>query len=112
MRLGAYDCELVKDSLAIELYGTKQISERHRHRFEVNNEYLTTLEENGLVVSGKNLETGLVELMELSRNIHPYFIGTQAHPEFKSRLTNSAPLFRGLIAAAINKMKQTSHENG
>lgn len=112
MRLGAYDCDLVKDSLAAELYGTKQISERHRHRFEVNNEYLTTLEENGLLVSGKNPATGLVELMELSRNIHPYFIGTQAHPEFKSRLTSSAPLFRGLIAAAINKMRQTSHENG
>jgi CTP synthase len=111
MRLGAYDCELVKDSLASDLYGSKQISERHRHRFEVNNEYLTTLEENGLMVSGKNPETGLVELMELSRNIHPYFIGTQAHPEFKSRLTSSAPLFKGLIAAAINKMKQT-HENG
>jgi len=111
MRLGAYDCDLTKDSLAADLYNSKQISERHRHRFEVNNEYLSTLEEGGLVVSGRNPATGLVEIMELPREIHPYFIGTQAHPEFKSRLTAAAPLFRGLITAAINKL-QTSNENG
>lgn len=110
MRLGAYDCELSKDSLAHELYNTKLISERHRHRFEVNNEYLETLESKGLIVSGKNPTSGLVEIMELSKEIHPYFIGTQAHPEFKSRLTNAAPLFKGLIAAALNKMQQTSPE--
>lgn len=110
MRLGAYDCELSKDSLAHELYNTKLISERHRHRFEVNNEYLETLESKGLIVSGKNPTSGLVEIMELSKEIHPYFIGTQAHPEFKSRLTNAAPLFKGLIAAALNKMQQNSPE--
>lgn len=106
MRLGAYDCEIVKDSLAYDLYGTKHISERHRHRFEVNNEYLTLLEENGFKVSGKNPETGLVEIMELSKTSHPYFIGVQAHPEFRSRLTDAAPLFKGLIAAAINKLTE------
>ena len=105
MRLGSYDCELVKDSLAFDLYGNKLIKERHRHRYEVNPKYVEQYEGKGFKVSGRNPETGLVELMELDRSIHPYFIGTQAHPEFKSRLTAAAPLFQGLIAAAAQRIQ-------
>lgn len=111
MRLGSYDCELAKDSLAAELYGTKSIKERHRHRFEVNPKYVDDYEKHGFKVSGRNPETGLIEVMELDREIHPYFIGTQAHPEFKSRLVNAAPLFRGLISAAIQHRGGISQEN-
>lgn len=100
MRLGSYECELTKDSLASELYGVKTITERHRHRYEVNPEYLEVYSKKGLKVTGQNPQSGLVEIMELDRNLHPYFVGTQAHPEFKSRLMNAAPLFKGLIAAA------------
>lgn len=103
MRLGAYDCELVKGSLAEEVYGSKIARERHRHRYEVNPEYATQYEAKGFKVTGRNPETGLIEIMELDREIHPYFIGTQAHPEFKSRLTSASPLFRGLITAAKNR---------
>ena len=103
MRLGAFDCEITKDTLAWDLYKKKIVSERHRHRYEVNPDYLQPLIAGGLIVSGKNPETGLVEMMELKRELHPFFIGTQAHPEFKSRLTQPAPLFLGLIAAAIER---------
>ena len=101
MRLGAFDCELTKDSLVLELYKKKLISERHRHRYEVNPEYLQPLDKSGFKVSGINPESKLVEMMELDRLIHPFFVGSQAHPEFRSRLTAPAPLFTGLIAAAI-----------
>lgn len=101
MRLGAYDCELTPESLAMSLYKRKLISERHRHRYEVNAEYVTRLEQQGFRVSGKNPESGLIEIMEMDRERHPYFIGTQSHPEFKSRLTSPSPLFVGLIQAAM-----------
>lgn len=101
MRLGAYDCELTKDSIAAELYGQKLVQERHRHRFEVNPDFADQYTKKGFKISGQNPESGLIEMMELDRSIHPYFIGTQAHPEFKSRLMNAAPLFKGLITAAI-----------
>ena len=101
MRLGSYDCELAKDSIAIELYNKNLINERHRHRYEVNHAYIEQYLKKGFHVSGQNPQTGLVEIMELDRNIHPYFIGTQAHPEFKSRLMSASPLFHGLIAAAV-----------
>ncbi len=101
MRLGAYDCELVKGSIVYDLYKKKNISERHRHRYEVNDAYTKLLEEKGFKVSGRNPETNLVEMMELDTNIHPFFVGTQAHPEFKSRLGSPAPLFDGLVKAAI-----------
>lgn len=101
MRLGSYDCDLLKGSLAYELYGKKTVSERHRHRYEVNNDFLKILIDNGLVVSGTNPETNLVEIIEL--NNHPYFIATQAHPEFKSKLMEAAPLFKGLVQAAKKK---------
>jgi len=103
MRLGAYDCELVKDSLAHDLYRKKLISERHRHRYEVNPAYLEAMANKGFRVSGKNPQTGLVEVMELDRNLHPFFIGTQAHPEFRSRLMSPAPLFAGLMDAGLKK---------
>lgn len=101
MRLGSYSCELpIKNSLAYEIYGKKLINERHRHRYEVNPEYEDVLGANGLFVSGKNPETKLIEIMELDRNLHPFFIGTQAHPEFKSKLLEAAPLFKALVQAA------------
>jgi CTP synthase len=106
MRLGAYDCELEKDSIIRELYKKKLISERHRHRLEVNNEFISGYADKGFVVSGRNPGTGLVEMMELKRDIHPYFVGTQAHPEFKSRLGDPAPLFDGLIKAAAGKLNK------
>lgn len=106
LRLGAYDCELVKDSIVYELYNKKTISERHRHRYEVNPEYVEQYSKKGFRVSGKNPQTGLIEIMEMDKAIHPYFVGTQAHPEFKSRLTNASPLFKGLLSAAIVKKSQ------
>jgi len=113
MRLGAYECELAKDSLAHELHNARHVSERHRHRYEVNSEYLESYAKKGFKVSGLSTESGrpgqagLVEIMELDRSIHPYFIGTQAHPEFKSRLMSASPLFRGLIMAAKNFRDQS-----
>ena len=100
MRLGAYDCEVDKSSLTYEAYGKKLISERHRHRYEVNNKYQEVLKDKGLVVSGTNPETNLIEIMELDKDIHPYFVGCQFHPEFKSKIMEPAPLFKNLILAA------------
>ena len=101
MRLGAYECELKKESLALELYGNKIINERHRHRYEVNHEFTDQYSKKGFHISGASTGSGLVEIMEMDKSIHPYFIGTQAHPEFKSRLLSASPLFKGLIAAAV-----------
>jgi CTP synthase len=101
MRLGSYECELKKESLTLELYGNKIINERHRHRYEVNPEFIDQYSKKGFHVSGASTGSGLVEIMEMDKSIHPYFIGTQAHPEFKSRLLSSSPLFKGLIAAAV-----------
>lgn len=105
MRLGAYDCELEKDSIARELYGKRLISERHRHRYEVTDGHSSRYSEKGFRVSGRNPQTGLIEIMELDRSVHPFFIGTQAHPEFRSRLGSPAPLFDGLVKAAIKKLE-------
>ncbi len=102
LRLGSYECSVVKDSLASEVYGKKVINERHRHRYEVNNEYANVFQEHGLVVSGVNTQSGLIEIMELDRKLHPYFIMGQFHPEFKSRLTNPHPLFDKLVHHAIH----------
>lgn len=101
MRLGAYDCELEKESLAFSLYKKPLISERHRHRYEINPAYLDRFAEKGLVVSGTNPESKLVEIMEMKQDLHPYFIATQFHPEFVSRLVSPSPVFDGLISAAI-----------
>lgn len=99
MRLGAYDCELKKESKVFKLYGEKNISERHRHRYEFNNDYLQKVDKAGLKVVGMNKKSNLVEILELDK--HPFFIGTQFHPEFKSRPLKPHPLFVGLIKAAL-----------
>lgn len=101
LRLGAYPCELVEGTKAFELYGKKNISERHRHRYEVNNDYREVLKENGMVLSGLSPDKKIVEMIELSD--HPFFVATQAHPEFRSRPDMPHPLFSGLIKAALKK---------
>jgi CTP synthase len=98
MRLGAYPCEVKEGSLAARIYGTTHISERHRHRYEFNNDYIEQYENAGMTASGVNRETGLVEIIELPD--HPFFIGVQYHPELKSTVENPAPLFVHFIAAA------------
>ena len=98
MRLGAYPCEIKEESLAYKLYKNKIISERHRHRYEFNNEYINEMEKNGLIITGKLQNGELVEIVEVKN--HPYMIGVQFHPELKSRITNPHPLFVGLIDAA------------
>lgn len=99
LRLGAYPCVLKDGSTAQKLYGTKEISERHRHRYEVNNDYREELEQHGMVLSGISPDGRIVEMLELAD--HPYFVGTQGHPELKSRPNRAHPLFRGLIKAAV-----------
>ncbi|WP_245306536.1 CTP synthase [Acidipropionibacterium timonense] len=101
MRLGAYPAKLTKDSQVAKLYGTTTVTERHRHRYEVNNAYRDRLEGAGLHICGTSPDGSLVEFVELDRSMHPYFVATQAHPELKSRPTHAHPLFRGLVAAAI-----------
>jgi CTP synthase len=98
MRLGAYPCEIKKDSLAHTIYQNTLISERHRHRWEFNNKYLTDFETAGMIPSGKNPETGLIEIIEL--NNHPFFIGVQYHPELKSTVENPQPIFVHFVKAA------------
>lgn len=98
MRLGAYECKLKEGTIAYELYGKETISERHRHRYEYNNEYKERLEKAGLICSGTSPDGSLVEIVEIEN--HPYFVASQFHPEFKSRPNNPAPLFVGLIKAA------------
>jgi len=103
MRLGAYPCRIRDNTLLERLYGQKQISERHRHRFEVNNAYRETLEKHGLVISGTSPDNTLVEAVELSN--HPYFVGVQYHPEFKSRPNKPHPLFLGLVRASLKNRR-------
>ena len=103
MRLGLYEAELAEGSLAAEVYGAHRASERHRHRYEVNNRYRDQIADAGLWFSGLSPDHGLVEYVELPRDVHPYYIATQAHPELRSRPTEANPLFRGLIAAALDR---------
>jgi len=103
MRLGLYKADLLAGSVVAGVYGSTQISERHRHRYEVNNKYRDQIASSGLVFSGLSPDKNLVEFVELPKSIHPYYVGTQAHPEFLSRPTRPHPLFVGLIAAAIAK---------
>jgi len=105
MRLGSQPADLMKGSIAAEVYGATRVEERHRHRYEVNNDYVARLSEAGLVISGTNPDNGLVEFVELPREVHPYYVATQAHPELKSRPTRPHPLFKGLVAAAIARQK-------
>ena len=105
MRLGAWDCHLKPGSLAEKVYGASDISERHRHRYEFNNEYKQQMEDAGLVASGSNPKTGLVEVVEIPS--HPWFIGVQYHPEYKSTVANPHPLFVGFVKAVLaQKQKQ------
>ncbi len=101
MRLGAYPAVLAPGSVVARAYGSTEVSERHRHRYEVNNAYRDALTAAGLVISGTSPDGTLVEFIELPREVHPYFVATQAHPELKSRPTRPHPLFAGLIAAAV-----------
>lgn len=104
LRLGAYPCVLKENTRARELYGVDRISERHRHRYEVNNEYRETLEKHGLVFAGLSPGGRIAEMIELPE--HPYFLATQAHPEFKSRPNHAHPLFAGLVEAAKKRVKE------
>ncbi len=106
MRLGAYPCALKEGSLAARLYGKRKIDERHRHRYEVSNEYRETLEKHGLVLSGLSPDGSLVEIVEL--NDHPFFIASQFHPEFKSRPLDCHPMFKGFVEAALRRHTQHS----
>jgi CTP synthase len=99
MRLGAWKCSIKENTLAHKIYVKSNILERHRHRFEFNGDYLSEMEAAGLVASGLNPDTGLVEIIELPN--HPFFIGVQYHPEYKSTVLNPHPLFMGLVAAAV-----------
>ncbi|OFJ58533.1 CTP synthetase [Corynebacterium sp. HMSC076C10] len=103
MRLGSYPAKLAEGSVVAGLYGTTDVTERHRHRYEVNNSYRAQLEEAGLVISGTSPDGKLVEFVEYPTDVHPYLVATQAHPELKSRPTNAHPLFDGLIAAALKR---------
>jgi len=106
MRLGLYPAVLAAGSVVANVYGSTEIQERHRHRYEVNNKYRDQLVATGLVFSGLSPDGNLVEFVELPQSVHPYYVGTQAHPEFLSRPTAAHPLFSGLIAAAIKKNGQ------
>ena len=104
MRLGAYDCSLSKGTLAERLYGQSEISERHRHRLEVNNDFVDELEKSGMIFSGKNKKLDLVEVIELKE--HPFFIACQYHPEFKSRPFSPHPIFKGFVHASVERSKE------
>ena len=104
LRLGAYPCVLDKTSKAYEMYGTDQISERHRHRYEVNNDYREALTSHGMKLSGLSPDGRIVEMIEIPE--HPWFIATQAHPELKSRPNRPHPLFRGFIEASLKYQEE------
>jgi CTP synthase len=105
MRLGLYPAALAPGSIVEELYGAPEVSERHRHRYEVNNSYRGRLADAGLWFSGTSPDDSLVEYVELPRDVHPFYVGTQAHPELRSRPNRAHPLFRGLITAALKRQE-------
>ena len=107
MRLGLYKAALTPGSLAAAVYGSELIEERHRHRYEVNNTYREQIAEAGLSFSGTSPDGQLVEFVELPREVHPYYIATQAHPELRSRPNNAHPLFAGLVEASLERQKAT-----
>ena len=106
MRLGAYDCALQTGTLAARIYGKSQISERHRHRYEFNNRYREQLVDAGLVLSGVSPDESLVEVVELPDDKHPFFVGCQFHPEFKSRPTEPHPLFAAYVRAVLQHHRE------
>ena len=105
MRLGAYNCNLKKGTKAAHAYGKTKIRERHRHRYEFNNKYLEKLEKGGMIASGTNPETDLVEIIELKD--HPWFLGCQYHPELRSTVSNPHPLFIKFVKAALDRSKNS-----
>jgi CTP synthase len=105
MRLGLYEAALGTGSLAAELYGSELVHERHRHRYEVNNTYRDQIGAAGLTFSGTSPDGTLVEFVELPRDVHPFYIATQAHPELKSRPNSAHPLFAGLIEASLERQQ-------
>jgi CTP synthase len=108
MRLGLYPAQLATGSVVAETYGTTYVEERHRHRYEVNNAYRDRLADAGMVFSGTSPDGRLVEYVELPRDVHPYFVATQAHPEFRSRPARAHPLFAGLVSAALAQQQGAS----
>ena len=104
MRLGEWECELKEETLVKKVYGKKKIKERHRHRYEFNNQYKSKIEEAGMLTTGLNPETGLVEIIEIPD--HPWFVGVQYHPEYKSTVANPHPLFVDFVKAALNFKKK------
>jgi CTP synthase len=112
MRLGSYPATLVEGSIVAEAYGATRVAERHRHRYEVANDYRDRLEAAGLVISGTSPDGRLVEFAELARHEHPFFVGTQAHPEFRSRPTRAHPLFAAFIAAGLERARAATTEIG
>nr|BFF14376.1 hypothetical protein GCM10025699_56790 [Microbacterium flavescens] len=107
MRLGLYPAALTPGSLAAELYGSELVDERHRHRYEVNNHYRQQIADAGLRFSGTSPDGTLVEYVELDRSEHPFYIGTQAHPELRSRPNHAHPLFSGLIEASLDRQNSS-----
>jgi CTP synthase len=103
MRLGLYQAALAPGSIVEELYGVPSVGERHRHRYEVNNNYRDQIADAGMVFSGMSPDRALVEFVELPREVHPFYVGTQAHPELRSRPNHAHPLFRGLVAASLER---------
>ena len=108
MRLGLYPAKLLPGSQAERAYGQPYVDERHRHRYEVANSYRPQLEQAGLVFSGTSPDGRLVEYVELPADVHPYYVGTQAHPEFRSRPTRAHPLFASLIDAALVRQREVA----
>ena len=106
MRLGSYSCRLERGTISRRAYGSEIITERHRHRYELNNKYREKIKNSGMTMAGINPEKDLVEIIEISK--HPFFIATQFHPEFKSRPLKPHPLFREFIRVAIKKTKKTN----
>ena len=104
MRLGAWDCNISKDSIAYKVYGETNIKERHRHRFELNDEYKERIEAAGMKATGLNPETGLVEIIEIPK--HNWFVGVQYHPEYKSTVASPHPLFVAFVKAALKYKKK------
>ena len=105
MRLGAYPCKIKKGNLAEELYGKEFIFERHRHRYEFNSKFKNEFEKSGFIISGSSPDEKFAEIVELSENIHKFFIAVQFHPEFKTRPNNPHPLFKGFVKAIYEKQK-------
>jgi CTP synthase len=107
MRLGVYLCNVIKGTRADLVYKEDEVSERHRHRYEFNNQYLDRFEEAGMIAAGRNIERDLVEIMELKD--HPWFIGVQFHPEYRSTVDNPHPLFVSFIEAAVKHRELKNH---